>query len=91
VNHQHLAFQSFKEDTDLLAIKLILRAHKKLGAGWFTPVIVATQETEIRIMVQSHPGQIGCENLSQKNLKRADGVGVEFKPQYPPPCTHKGT
>jgi hypothetical protein len=33
-----------------------------------TPVILATQEAEIRrIMVQSHPGQIAHETLSQKN------------------------
>jgi hypothetical protein len=41
------------------------------------PVILATQEAEIRrIMVQSLPGQIVHETLSQKNpsQKRAGGV-----------------
>jgi hypothetical protein len=54
----------------------------------FTPVILATQEAEIkRIAVQSQPGQTVRETLSLKNIteKRASGVvqgvGPEFKPQ----------
>jgi hypothetical protein len=53
------------------------------------PVILATQEAEIRrIAVQSQPRQIVLKTLSQKNppCKRAHGVvqglGPEFKPQY---------
>jgi hypothetical protein len=54
------------------------------------PVILATQEAEIRrIVVRSHPGQIVCETLSRKKpitKKRAgrvaQGEGPEFKPQY---------
>jgi hypothetical protein len=53
------------------------------------PVILATQEGEIRkIAVQSQPGQIVHETLSQKNLHKnraggvAQGEGLEFKPQY---------
>jgi hypothetical protein len=35
------------------------------------PVILATQEAEIRrIVVQSQPRQIVCENLSQKTLHK---------------------
>jgi hypothetical protein len=56
---------------------------------WLTSVILATQEAEIRrIEVQSHPGQIVHETLSQKNpsQKRTGGVtqsvGPEFKYQY---------
>jgi hypothetical protein len=47
------------------------------------PVILATQETEMRrIKVRSQPRQIVHEILSQKNLGLAQGVGLEFKPQY---------
>jgi hypothetical protein len=57
------------------------------------PVILATQEAEIRkIVVQSQPMQIVCKTLSGKipsythTHKRtgrvAQGVGPEFKPQY---------
>jgi hypothetical protein len=52
-----------------------------------TPVILTTQKAEIgRITVRSHPRQIVCEMLSQKNpsQKRAGGVAqaTKFKPQY---------
>jgi hypothetical protein len=46
-------------------------------AQWFTPVNLATQETEIRrISIQSQPRQIVPETLTQKNpsQKRAGGV-----------------
>jgi hypothetical protein len=53
------------------------------------PIILATQEAEIRRMtIQSQPWQIVCETLSQENSsqKRAGGVaqsvGPEFKPQH---------
>jgi hypothetical protein len=56
---------------------------------WLTPVLLATQEAEIRrISVQSQPGQIVHETLSRKNTlqKKASGVaqvvGPEFKPKY---------
>jgi hypothetical protein len=57
---------------------------------WLTPVILATEEAEIRrIVVQNHPGQIVHKTPSQKYLthkKRAGGVaqGIipEFKPSY---------
>jgi hypothetical protein len=53
------------------------------------PVILATQETEIRrIMVQSQPRQIVHKTLFRKTLHKnraggvAQGEGPEFKPQY---------
>jgi hypothetical protein len=53
------------------------------------PVILATQEAEIRrIAVQSQPRKIVHETLSRKNLSQkwtggvAQGIGPEFKPQY---------
>jgi hypothetical protein len=56
---------------------------------WFTSVIPATQEAEVRrIKIRSQSGEIVLEILSLKNLsqKRADGVtegaGLEAKPQY---------
>jgi hypothetical protein len=56
---------------------------------WLTPVILTTQEAEIRrFEVQSQPRQIVCETLSKKypSQKRAAGMaqgeGLEFKPQY---------
>jgi hypothetical protein len=37
------------------------------GHWWLSPIILATQEAEIRrIAVPSQPGQIDCETLSQK-------------------------
>jgi hypothetical protein len=51
------------------------------------PVILATQEAEIRrIVVRSQPWQIVHETLSQKTLYKnraggmAQGEGLEFKP-----------
>jgi hypothetical protein len=56
---------------------------------WLKPVILATQEAEIRkIVVGSQPKQIVHKTLSQKypSKQRAGGVaqaaGSEFKPQH---------
>jgi hypothetical protein len=41
------------------------------GRQWLTPIILATQEAEIRrIEVQSQPWQIVQQTLSQKNLHK---------------------
>jgi hypothetical protein len=55
---------------------------------WLTPVIIATQEADIRRKaVQSQPRQIVHKTLSQKNpitkswtCGMAQGEGPEFKP-----------
>jgi hypothetical protein len=59
------------------------------GCRWLTPVILATQEAEIRrIIVRSQPGQKALKTLSRKKpiTKKAGGVvqgeGPEFKLQY---------
>jgi hypothetical protein len=56
---------------------------------WLTPIILATQEADIRrIMVQSQPKQIVHKTLSQKHSSQkrtsgvTQGVSPEFKPQY---------
>jgi hypothetical protein len=83
----------FHKKLSLILAKKLRNDKKKFKKISQAPmlVILATQEAEItRIAVQSQPGQIVCETLSQKTLhkkiKRAGGVtqGVspEFKPQY---------
>jgi hypothetical protein len=69
--------------------KALIKASHLARHLWFTPVILATQEAEIRrIMVQSQPWQIVCKTLSRKNPSQkraggvAQGIGLEFKPQY---------
>jgi hypothetical protein len=65
----------------------MLKTQIVAGRQWFTPVILATQEAEIRrITVRSQPGKIVRETLSQKKKNHKKGlvqnVGPEFKPQY---------
>jgi hypothetical protein len=55
--------------------KVLLRAMSLARRQWPTPVILATQEAEIRrIMVQSHIGQIVQEIQSQKYPKQKKGL-----------------
>jgi hypothetical protein len=54
-----------------------LKILEKAGHQWLIPIILATQEAEIRrIMVQSQSGKMAHETLSRKNpsQKRARGV-----------------
>jgi hypothetical protein len=58
------------------------------GCQWLTLTILATQEAEIRIAVQSQPGQNSSRDPISKipNTRRAGGVaqgiGTEFKSWY---------
>jgi hypothetical protein len=59
---------------------------------WLIPVILATQEAEIRrIEVQSQLRQLVLETLSQRNplQKRADGVTQGVGPGFKPQCCKK--
>jgi hypothetical protein len=60
-----------------------------MGRRWLTPVIIPTQEVEIRrITVQSQPRKNSVRPYLKKqpSQRRAGGmaqdVGPEFKPQY---------
>jgi predicted P-loop ATPase len=70
-------------------LSIFFKTLNRTERQWLTPVILATQETEIRRMaVQSQPRQIVHKTLSRKNSSQkrtggvAQGVGPEFKPQY---------
>jgi hypothetical protein len=66
------------------------RIHFYAGRWWLLPIILATQEAEIRRMqFEASPGKIVCKTLSRKKKKSqkrdggvAQGVDPEFKPQY---------
>jgi hypothetical protein len=67
----------------------IMKNKDTVGHLCFTPIILATQEAEIRrITLQSQPRQMVHEDLyRKKNHKKragrvAGGVGPEFNPQY---------
>jgi hypothetical protein len=51
---------------------------------WFTPILLITEETEIRrIVIRSQPRQIIHKTLSLKRAGEvAQGVHSEFKPQH---------
>jgi hypothetical protein len=74
---------------DSLAVRPCLKNKLTARCWWLTPVILATQEAEIRrISVQSQRRQILHEPLSQKKKKITkgaggvdQGVGPEFKSQ----------
>jgi hypothetical protein len=52
-----------------------LKGHNSARHRWFTPVILAIQEADIRrIMIRSQPVQIVRETLSQKKLSLKAGV-----------------
>jgi hypothetical protein len=66
---------------------MYLFAHKnptEARCQWLMPIILAIQEAEIRrIAVQSQPGQVVHETLSQKyHHKKGLTEWLKFKPQY---------
>jgi hypothetical protein len=68
---------------------IAIKTATKAGRQWFIPILLATQETEIRRpSVPSQARQIVLETPISKipNTKRAGGVAQdvspEFKPQY---------
>jgi hypothetical protein len=68
--------------------KMIFKRLQIAGCPWLTPVILATQEAEIRrIMVQSQPRQIECETLSQKKKKKSQKSDI--LPGYKPSTAKK--
>jgi hypothetical protein len=67
---------------------LLLREILPVGHPWLTPVILATQEAEIRrITVQSQGRQVVHKTLSRKNpshTKKAGGVAQDVGPEFKP-------
>jgi hypothetical protein len=61
---------SFSHSSELFSsdlVSLILKNHLPARSWWLKPIILAIHEAEIRrIQVQSQPGQIVHETLSQK-------------------------
>jgi hypothetical protein len=84
----HLAHQ-----TDLFRERM-LKSVIIAGHWWLTPVILATQETEIRrIEIRSQPKLIVWETLSQKkpftNTKKRWWSGSRCRPWAQSPVLHK--
>jgi hypothetical protein len=51
-----------------------LKTRKLVRHRWLTPVVLATQEAEIRrVAVQSQTGQIACKTISQKKKITKEG------------------
>jgi hypothetical protein len=71
-------YQAYSKSQPFLkSIQLNFKIHSTARCRWLTPVILATQEAEIRRNeVQSQPGQTVHKTLSQKDPfpKRAGGV-----------------
>jgi hypothetical protein len=73
-------------------VRSFLKKEKRAGCWWLMPIILATQEAEIRrIMVRNQPGQIVCETLSGKSLsqKRSGGVVQGVEPEFKSSTTKK--
>jgi hypothetical protein len=61
----------------------VLESDSFAGHQWFTPVILATQEAEIRrIEVRSQPKQIVWRLEKNPSQKRAGGVAQGVSPEF---------
>jgi hypothetical protein len=84
-NAQNISCWTLLRERTIINI-LLLKTNPVAQYQWLKPVILATQEAEIRrITVWRQPGQIVCKTLSWKNPSQkraggvAQGVGPEFK------------
>jgi hypothetical protein len=70
----------------------IIKFSNMAGCQWLMPIILATQEAEIRrIKARTQPGQIVCETLSQKNHDKKKGwwSGSRCRPSSNPSTAKK--
>jgi hypothetical protein len=82
---------------DLYLTEQPLKNQRPAGCRWFTPVILTSQEAEIRIVVEASPDYLKTTTTTTKTPSHThththtrgggagrvtQGVGLEFKTQY---------